>query len=1279
MYYLIQLFSHSCRAERRLVKTAPPTAHKGRLLLTLLFMLVTAVTTWADNYVTLKSDTKTWNNNTYVTNGDVTIADRITVKGNVTLILTDGCTLTAPNGIEVRVGNSLTIEGGTNGTGTLTIKNEGGTRAGIGGGYKKVGINTYPTQYGNITINGGIVNVQGANQCAGIGGDFNSELTDNGTITINGGVVNATGGTGAAGIGGGCGSKTGAYGGCGAIVINGGQVTATGGGDGPGIGPGKDVDDNTSGSLVLGWTNATDFIKVTGVKSNLNVVYGFSNRLESISFADNKKFNISGGGEATIKDIKNQVSLTLIPKGSEQHQLSVATISGISASYDLTGSYLDIPFSVIDAEEKTLTLGTDYTATLGTTSQESNTIHITEGGKYTLTINGMGSYSGSKSVDFEVVSIGFKKDANGDDYINMPKTGIYDATIPSGVSSFKVYDDGGAKAQYSNSYDGGLVLTAPDHYVLQLTGTVTAEVQVNNPLDYLMVYDGGSTSAQKIGDKYGSESGEDIDTLISSGTQMTLTFHSDPSGQRDGLDLTATLKRDLGSCVIADIDAQPYTGSAIKPDLVITYEGTALVKDVDYEVTYSNNTLVGTATITITGKGNYAKTTSKTFTIVKATPNVSAPAAVENLIYTGGSLNLVAAGTTDFGTLLYSTDGNNYSEDIPTATNAGTYTIYYKVEGSDNWYAVDAASVEAIISPKAVTNDDITIPSQVWTGSELTPVITVKDGETTLAENIDYTVTAPDGTIEDAGDYTYTITGKGNYTGPTTATFNIDKATPYVKTAPTASAITYGQTLIDSELNDGVIQYSESIDTPVAGKFSWTNGSIEPSVADSEKKEYEVTFTPKDSENYNSVTTNVTLKVNKATPTVTAPIANTMIYDGSEQELVIAGSTDFEPLLYSLDGETYSEGIPTATNAGTYTVYYKVVADANHKDVAAATVKVTIAPKAVTVTAEDKTKEYGAADPELTATVAGLIGEDKITYTLSRAEGENADEYAITASGEATQGNYSVTYTGAKFTITKATVGLSWNTETFDYDGTEKTITATATGLKGNDECTVTLTDNIAIAVGKYTATATGLGNSNYKLPDADLTWDFEIVRKMENLFGDGCSWAGYLAQENLELPTGVEAYAITALGDATATATELGYIPEDVPVLLKRTDKTQNLYRASAGTGSAPATNLLQKASDSNQPTAFRDYVLYKDQFILIDGGTLADGKVFLPIPANNKSRAATRSIAIEGEETTGIDAIDNGQWTIDNWYSLDGRKLGDKPTKKGIYIHNGQKVIIK
>ena len=67
----------------------------------------------------------------------------------------------------------------------------------------------------------------------------------------------------------------------------------------------------------------------------------------------------------------------------------------------------------------------------------------------------------------------------------------------------------------------------------------------------------------------------------------------------------------------------------------------------------------------------------------------------------------------------------------------------------------------------------ISVPSQEWTGSELAPVITVTDGETELTLNTDYTVTAPSGPIQDVGDYTYTITGVGNYSGTREATFTI--------------------------------------------------------------------------------------------------------------------------------------------------------------------------------------------------------------------------------------------------------------------------------------------------------------------------------------------------------------------------------------------------------------------------------------------------------------------------------------------------------------------------
>ena len=58
----------------------------------------------------------------------------------------------------------------------------------------------------------------------------------------------------------------------------------------------------------------------------------------------------------------------------------------------------------------------------------------------------------------------------------------------------------------------------------------------------------------------------------------------------------------------------------------------------------------------------------------------------------------------------------------------------------------------------------------------------------------------------------------------------------------------------------------------------------------------------------------------------------------------------------------------------------------------------------------------------------------------------------------------------------------------------------------------------------------------------------------------------------------------------------------------------------------------------------------------------------------------AGTRSISIVfGDGTTGIEAIDNGQLTIDNWYDLNGRRLDGKPTKKGVYIQNGKKVVVK
>ena len=157
------------------------------------------------------------NNNRISNNGKV--------HGGVNLILCDGATFTNPEGMSVNGARSLTVWGQSAGTGTWNITKPPTSCAGIGG---------CGDVFGNITINGGVINVTGAENAAGIGaGEFAPD--SRGVITINGGTVNAKGGHSGAGIGGG--NADNSY--AGRVIINGGNVTATGNSRGAGIGSGR--------------------------------------------------------------------------------------------------------------------------------------------------------------------------------------------------------------------------------------------------------------------------------------------------------------------------------------------------------------------------------------------------------------------------------------------------------------------------------------------------------------------------------------------------------------------------------------------------------------------------------------------------------------------------------------------------------------------------------------------------------------------------------------------------------------------------------------------------------------------------------------------------------------------------------------------------------------------------------------------------------------------------------------------------------------------------------
>ena len=121
--------------------------------------------------------------------------------------------------------------------------------------------------------------------------------------------------------------------------------------------------------------------------------------------------------------------------------------------------------------------------------------------------------------------------AAGGSFINLPHSGTKNATIPEGVTSFKVYDEGGQYGDYGNAADGTLVLTAPAGKTFMVTGQLNTE----SGCDYLSIYDGDADGNILVNEISGND---DIGNVFSTGNVMTLYFSSDGGDTRDGLNLT---------------------------------------------------------------------------------------------------------------------------------------------------------------------------------------------------------------------------------------------------------------------------------------------------------------------------------------------------------------------------------------------------------------------------------------------------------------------------------------------------------------------------------------------------------------------------------------------------------------------------------------------------------------------------------------------------------------------------------------------------------------------
>lgn len=408
-----------------------------------------------------------------------------------------------------------------------------------------------------------------------------------------------------------------------------------------------------------------------------------------------------------------------------------------------------------------------------------------------------------------------------------------------------------------------------------------------------------------------------------------------------------------------------------------------------------------------------------------------------------------------------------------TFSEDSNYVIYAKVTdkaGNIKYVSTDGIVIDTIAPQvSGVKSNQTYTKTQTFTVTD-NNLDTVKvDGQTVESTNGSYTL------VPKKGTYTIEVTDKiGNKTTLNNITVNWEK----VKKPTVESKVYTGQTLTANISENGLYTVKEN------------NGGIDAN-------EYDVQLTLKDPTNYRwedgTVDTTVKFNITQATPVVTKPTTKTLTYNGSEQELVNAASTNGGTVKYSLDNKNWSASIPTGKDAKEYIVYYKVEGNKNFKDVDVKEITNKINPRTIDLN-WNKELTYNGKEQLPTATVSNLADGDKCEVTVDGNQHKNAGTYEAKAT-KVSNPNYklpenvttsytikpkdvtvTITPNGGTYgeKITGATAKLN---DVENGDHPEVTLTYTGTGYDGTE---VNGTE-VPSHAGKYTVTAS-IDDKNYNL-----------------------------------------------------------------------------------------------------------------------------------------------------------------------------------------------------
>ncbi|MDE7168537.1 MAG: hypothetical protein K2O28_06810 [Clostridia bacterium] len=527
-------------------------------------------------------------------------------------------------------------------------------------------------------------------------------------------------------------------------------------------------------------------------------------------------------GKGTYAGTK-EVEFTINPA-----DISTAVITGLQLQYVFTGSDIE-PNITVTLDGKDLVENTDYLVTY------TDNLNV---GPATLTVTGSKNYTGTLTDNFTIVKASISTATVTGINTTYEYTGSAINPVPvvtwNGIVLVKETDYTVTYGTNTALGDGTVTITGCGNLngTINKTFTITpadiSTAQISG-IDANYTYTGTAiTPSPTVTLGTTTLSSDDYTVTYTNNTAVgTATVTVTGKGNYTGTVGTTFVidEADLSDATVEGVDAEyEYTGTAITPDPVVKLGTATLVKDTDYTVSYTNNINVGTATITITGIGNYELTVTATFGITaKDITDATIEGHDESYTYTGTAIQPAVTVKLDGVTLTLTTE---YTVAYTDNTNVGTATI--TATGTGNY--TGEASVTFEITGADITNASLegVNASYPYTGSDIEPNVTVKLDGAALTLTTDYTVTYSDNL--EVGTATITVTGTGNYTGSASTTFEITKVKPTVTVTFTdydGTSVRYAGTAIPD------IEYTATFGgNAITGTLSWTGDILVSGVND---------------------------------------------------------------------------------------------------------------------------------------------------------------------------------------------------------------------------------------------------------------------------------------------------------------------------------------------------------------------------------------------------------------------------------------------------------------